>query len=109
MGKEYLEKAELYETISELEDLARQRVLDTPSNSPAYPRYLAQLQERTNLKHKIYDMPAADVAPMRHGVWEPIIDDFGCLEGWIHPECGRTTKEASQYCPTCGAKMDKED
>lgn len=61
MGKEYLDKAELYETISELEDLARQRVLDTPSNSPAYPRYLAQLQERTNLKHKIYDMPTADV------------------------------------------------
>lgn len=64
MGKEYLDKAELYETISELEDLARQRVLDTPSNSPAYPRYLAQLQERTNLKHKIYDMPTADVVPV---------------------------------------------
>lgn len=57
----------------------------------------------------INSIPVADVAPVRHGVWEPIIDGFGCLEGWIHPECGRTTKEASQYCPTCGAKMDLED
>ena len=54
-------------------------------------------------------MKAADVAPVVHGVWEPIIDDFGVLEGWIHPECGRTTREASAYCPACGAKMDKED
>lgn len=53
-------------------------------------------------------MKAADVAPVVYGVWEPIIDDFGVLEGWIHPECGRTTREASAYCPACGAKMDKE-
>lgn len=54
-------------------------------------------------------MKAANVAPVAHGVWEPIIDGFGVLEGWIHPECGRTTREASAYCPTCGAKMDLED
>lgn len=111
MGKEYLDKAELYETISELEDLARQRVLDTPSNSPAYPRYLAQLQERTNLKHKIYDMPAADVAPVRHGVWEP--GNPAC------PVCGEDKFKGLDadiwadwkppFCPNCGAKMDKED
>ena len=53
--------------------------------------------------------PAADVVPVVHGVWEPIIDDFGCLEGWIHPECGRTTKEATAHCPNCGAKMDLEE
>lgn len=54
-------------------------------------------------------MKGADVVSVVHGVWEPIIDGFGVLEGWIHPECGRTTREASAYCPTCGAKMDKED
>lgn len=104
MGKEYLDKAELYETIAELEDLARQRVLDTPSNSPAYPRYLAQLQERTNLKHKIYDMPTADVAPVRHGRWI----DKGSLSCRCS-ECGCKSTEESPYCHTCGAKMDKED
>ena len=57
----------------------------------------------------INSIPVADVVEVRHGVWEPIIDGFGSLEGWIHPECGRTTKEASQYYPTCGAKMDLED
>ena len=54
----------------------------------------------------VADFPAVDVAPVVHGIWEPIIDDFGCLEGWIHPECGRATKEASRYCPNCGARMD---
>ena len=106
---EYIDKGALYNKIAELEDLARQRVIDTPTNSPAYPRYVAQLNEREYLKSRILGMPAADVAPVRHGVWEPIIDGFGCLEGWIHPECGRTTREASQYCPTCGAEMSKED
>lgn len=64
---------------------------------------------RDELSQIINSIPIADVEPVRHGVWEPIIDGFGCLEGWIHPECGRTTREASQYCPTCGAKMDLED
>lgn len=104
MGKEYLDKAELYETISELEDLARQRVLDTPFNSPAYPRYLAQLQECTNLKHKIYDMPAADVAPMRHGKWI----DKGSLSCRCS-NCGCKSTKETPYCAICGAKMDKED
>ena len=54
----------------------------------------------------VADFPTVDVEPVVHGIWEPIIDDFGCLEGWIHPECGRATKEASRYCPNCGARMD---
>lgn len=71
--------------------------------------HLGEKVDPEELLADIREMKTADVAPVRHGVWEPIIDDFGCLEGWIHPECGRTTREASQYCPTCGAKMDKED
>lgn len=49
----------LYNKITELEELARNRVLDTPTTSPAYPRYVAQLNERTSLKHMIMDEPAA--------------------------------------------------
>ena len=48
---------------------------------------------------------AADVAPVMHGRWEPIIDAYGELEGWICA-CGRESKEMSNYCPNCGAKMD---
>ena len=49
----------LYNKVAELEELARDRVLDTPSPSPAYPRYVAQLNERTALKHMIMDASAA--------------------------------------------------
>lgn len=63
---EYIDKSELYKEIAELEELSRKRVVDTPTNSPAYARYVAQLDERTMLKHKIADTHAADVAPVVH-------------------------------------------
>ncbi len=61
----------------------------------------------------ILDIPAADVAPVRHGHW---VSEYDC--GYTTPhcsECGETalTKEEtsydyvySNYCPRCGAKMD---
>lgn len=60
----------------------------------------------------ILDIPAADVAPVKHGHW---IAEYDC--GYITPhcsECGETalTKEEtsydyvySSYCPHCGAKL----
>ena len=60
---EYTDKSALYEKIAQLEELARNRYLETPSNSPAYPRYTAQMQERTALKHLIADFPAVDAVP----------------------------------------------
>lgn len=51
----------LYDKMLEKEELARQRVLDTPTHSPAaYLRYVAQMNERTALKHEIMDAPAAE-------------------------------------------------
>lgn len=67
--------------------------------------------------------PAADVAEVRHGRWE--VGDYAepdhhgvcvahypggglycteCLHGWK-----RERVEGFEYCPNCGAKMDKED
>ena len=51
----------LYKRITELEDLARQRVIDTPNSfpngmvNPAAIMYQAQLSERTIFKGMIYD------------------------------------------------------
>ena len=61
---EYIDKGALYEKIAQLEEIARNRYLDTPSNSPAYQRYIAQMQERTALKHLIADFPAVDAVPV---------------------------------------------
>ena len=62
------------------------------------------------------EIPTADVVPIHHGHW---IEEYDC--GYITPhcsECGETalTKEEtsydyvySNYCPHCGAKMDKTE
>lgn len=56
----------------------------------------------------ISEIPAADVAPVKHGKWTPFVNVCGRLEGWLHTACGRQTNEMSNYCPNCGAKMDWE-
>ena len=49
-------------------------------------------------------IPAADVAPVRHGRW---IDSSN---GWMCSECKQDNTYAKPWCPNCGAKMDaKED
>lgn len=55
-------------------------------------------------------LPAADVAPVRHGRWEKQSGLYSCSE------CGKTCPYdvqadvieywACNYCPNCGAKMD---
>nr|DAG62223.1 MAG TPA: zinc-ribbon containing domain protein [Caudoviricetes sp.] len=49
-----------------------------------------------------------DMQEIKHAKWEEIRDAYGQLEGWIHIECGRKVKIKENYCPSCGAKMDKE-
>ena len=66
-------------------------------------------------------LPAADVAPVRHGRWEPYFEEVeiynagGVAErkqtGWI---CGRcksvesiTRYYKTNYCPNCGARMEE--
>ena len=53
--------------------------------------------------------PSADVVPVMHGRWEPIINAYGELEGWICKRCGTETEQKSNYCHNCGAKMDLEE
>lgn len=57
----------------------------------------------------IYEMPTADVAPVRHGQWGTHSDRPDSLicsvcncgfDMWKH--------DPHNYCPNCGAKMDLE-
>lgn len=54
----------------------------------------------------LHDVPTVDVAPVIHGEWEPIINAYRELEGWICKCCGHETKQKSNYCPRCGCRMD---
>lgn len=62
----------------------------------------------TRVKSMIHSAPTVDAAPVVRGRWIEMRGPEGELEGWIHTKCGRSTFEASSYCPTCGAKMDWE-
>ena len=53
----------------------------------------------------IYEMPTADVAPVRHGRWE-WCKDYDGDSILVCSECGRVcNEEDAPYC-YCGAKMD---
>lgn len=105
---EYIEREALYKKLLELEALARARVLDTPTTSPTYQRYSAQLTERVQMARMVEDAPAADVAPVVHGRWR-LVGEFGFNDCYICSECGKIAMNDSNYCPNCGAKMDNED
>ena len=104
---EYINKNVLYEIITQLEELARNRYLDAPSLY--YPMYMTQLNERAYFKQIITDFPTADVKPVRHGRWEngnPICpvcgkDKFKDLDADIWCDW------QPAFCPNCGAKMDE--
>ena len=51
----------------------------------------------------ISDMPAADVAPVRHGRWKRYGKNLGECS-----ECGEIVAIRNNYCPNCGAKMDED-
>ena len=60
---EYIDKSALYEKIAQLEELARNRYLETPSSNPCCSRYMTQLNERTVFKHIIADFPSLRCCP----------------------------------------------
>ena len=46
--------------------------------------------------------PAADDAPVRHGRWKRYCKNLGECS-----ECGEVVSVRNNYCPNCGAKMDR--
>lgn len=57
----YIDKDTLLNRIVSLEQLARKRVYDTPTNIPCYERYVAQMQDMEHIISIIKAMPTADV------------------------------------------------
>ena len=71
------------------------------------------------IRQNIMDLPAADVAEVRHGRWIGIEYDGyadGCpvYDLWECSECGEEVRgedvpDTHPWCHACGARMDKED
>ena len=54
------------------------------------------------------NLPSADVEPVRHGRWiADLTNPYGMR--YICSECDVKRRFRSNYCPNCGAKMDKEE
>ena len=58
----------------------------------------------------IYEMPSADVAPVRHARWEVVVGS----DGKEHMVCTGCRKQQDltgvfSYCPNCGCRMDGGD
>lgn len=61
----------------------------------------------------IDEMPAADVAPVRHGRWieqyeEGLYSCSACGTEWVTIE-GTPKENDMDFCPHCGAKMDLKE
>ena len=72
---------------------------------------------RQNILDVINSVPAADVAPVRHGRWDSIPNTYICVAGKAGSYHGNATSCSAcneinpnayktNYCPNCGAKMD---
>lgn len=60
-------------------------------------------REKMALLACVSSIPAADVAPVRHGWWkDPAVGVYGCLCS----VCKKQSDNCFNYCPNCGAKMD---
>ena len=62
----------------------------------------------------ISDMPAANVAPVRHGRWIDVYPDIEPNPMFMYgicSECGfeQGLSKYLKYCPDCGAKMDEKE
>lgn len=55
----------------------------------------------------LYELPAADVAPVVHGRWVTHYrSGTSVAEGYVSTCCDMWNNRKSDYCPNCGAKMD---
>ena len=97
---EYIEKNKAIKELYEVYDY------EFPTASGGFDEYARMIVPNT-----IKNMPAADVAPVRHGRW---IDAYPDIEPnlmfmyGICSECGfeQAISKYLKYCPDCGAKMD---
>lgn len=62
-----------------------------------------------DLAEDFHSIPAADVAPVVHGVWV-CVNKIDPISGYRCSKCRRIVGfDLTPYCPNCGAKMDGGD
>lgn len=89
---EYIERAAAIDAVSEV-------YYDTPDVNLSAEKFEAAINA----------IPAADVAPVVHGVWA-CVNKIDPISGYRCSKCRRIVGfDITPYCPNCGAKMDGGD
>ena len=90
--KEYIERDMYYQKINGL----------SKGGCGDYPLYCLAINDCMNV---LDEMPAADVAPVRHGCW--VKEKSDVLIHWhcsVCKNCYYLDEPNANYCPNCGAK-----
>lgn len=111
MSKEYIEREKALEKVIEVKHY------DPELSGVVLHRYIKEID--------LKDIPAADVIPVVHGRWEWFDEETGTPLtgyerewGWCCSCCKHELPDdydspdyhpMLNYCPNCGAKMDKEE
>ncbi len=69
---------------------------------------IRQYQYPYGVEFLINNLPAADVAVVKHGKWISLSHDHNDVYCRCS-ECGKAKAGRTNYCPNCGARMDKEE
>ena len=105
MSKEYIEREAALEKVIEVKHH------DPELSGVVLHRYIKEID--------LKDIPAADIVPVVYGRWIGVDSSFWnpthssdipvFRKTYRCSECRRRTAIAENYCPNCGAKMDKEE
>ena len=74
-----------------------------------------KLRAELDVMREITEVPAADVAPVKHGKWGAyeVFPLTASLNGHPCSECGMRFSTSQivfmNYCPNCGARMEQEE
>ena len=85
----------------------REQLIPTYGENDEYVKCLETVAEH------LYDIPAADVRPVRHGRWlcvvKAVVDTTGICSNCCEKAVWRTRKKPYAICPNCGADMREVD
>lgn len=90
-----------------VQEILKKHSIGTRCGIPCYPEEIKFAAKDVN------NLPAADVAPVRHGRWiDKPTGRYGQAQSWC-TSCGKRsgiggikTHRHKPYCPNCGALMD---
>lgn len=112
---EYISKADAVDAVEFGITLASAINIETGERTELFQRENDELREAVK---RIKDIEPADVVQVRHGTWIDMgwhgdwqweTDGRGnCWHLWKCNRCDGKVKVKTDFCPHCGAKMDKE-